>query len=115
MVRVQFTIPRTVARELDVAAIRRRARDSYAAEAPSLEMNDKNAGPSSTRITCREPVARAIVDEIRVLAAAAEGREDRYMLLDCSVAVREALEAIDNERAKGTGPFPATGIGPVRS
>jgi hypothetical protein len=111
MMTVQFIIPRSVARLIDVATVRKRAAEKYAVESPSLEMNDKNAGPSSTRITCRALVAYAVVDELRVIAAAAEASDDRYRLLACADATRAALEAIEQSRGNRGEASPAKGIG----
>lgn len=107
---VQFTIPRLVVRELDAAAVRQRARDAGVLM-PSLEMNDKDAGPSSTRITCQEPIARALIEELRVMAAAAEPRQNWDLVKACAEGVRAALDAIEKGSGAGRDASPAKGIG----
>ncbi len=107
---IQFTIPRRVASVLDVAAVRARAR-AAGVPYPSLEMNDKDAGPSKTRITCSEPMAIALLEEIRVHTAAAETRNDLDTLIACAEAVKAAFDAIDKARGISRDPSPAKGIG----
>jgi len=96
-VTVQFTIPRSVAAQLDTRAIIGRARNA-GVEMPSLELNDKDAGPSKTRVTCREGIALLVIEALHVLAAAAEARHDIDVLTDCALGVTAMFDAIDAAR-----------------
>jgi hypothetical protein len=105
MVTVQFTIPRSVANQLDTRAIIGQARDLGLAM-PSLELNDKDAGPSNTRVTCRDSIAVLVVNALRALAAKAEQRQDSDELRACAIAVKNAMEAIADAN-KANKPLPS--------
>lgn len=78
---------------------------------PSLELNDKDAGPGQTRVTCQPPIAHALIEELRVIAAAAEPRRDWELVKACAEGVRAALEAIEQSQRTSSDGSPATGIG----
>ena len=90
----QFVIPKRAANAVDFLALRRQAREAGLAN-DSIEANERHAGPSNTRITCRPAMALLLIEALRVVATQAESKHDGDLLIASAVGVKAAFNALD--------------------
>jgi hypothetical protein len=96
----QFVVTRAAGDAIDVEQLVREAAAAGVIR-PRLEMNTKNAGGGSVRITCRVIMALRLTEKWTEIGVAAPRTEKGSRLAaECALAVAAAFKACDEAKAR---------------
>ena len=103
---LKLRIPRAVAEGLQLASIKRRARQAMVTDV-RFDYDDKKG--SEIRITCSVPMAIFLVGELRHLDTRAKAQRNQLLVSDTARAVAATFKAIeDGDRAAAAATKPRT-------
>jgi len=104
---LQFVIPKLVASALPIETVAAKARAANI-DRPRLENKERHAG-GHARITCQSPMARFLIDLVRVVAGRAATKGETNLVIACGLAVDAAMTAIEQCKRDG-GAAPASHV-----
>jgi len=91
---VRFKIGRTVAEQLHLTSLKRRARQASVTDV-RLVVETKGCVRDEFRVTCSTALAIYFVEEIKRVASHAQARRNVALLAECSRAISATFKAID--------------------